>query len=170
MRYGLVIDLSRCGGCNSCTIACRQKNGTPPGILWKRVVNDEQGEYPTARLQFHHVQCMHCKEPPCVDVCPTGASQKLVNGIVNIDQSKCVGCRACIVACPYNARSFNDNKRREYYPGKGFTIWEEKRPREHIVGTVGKCDFCIDRLEVGMEPKCVHTCPAKALTFGDLDD
>lgn len=170
MRYGMVINLSRCVGCNTCTLACRQKNATPPGILWRRVLIGERGEYPNAKLQFEHIVCLHCKNAPCAEVCPTGATIVNENGIVTVNPDLCIGCRACMTACPYNARFFEYGKPAEYYPEKGYTVWEENRPREHVVGTVGKCDLCIDRLEQGLEPACVQACPADALTVGDLDD
>jgi Fe-S-cluster-containing dehydrogenase component len=170
MRYGMVVDLSRCVGCNTCTLACRQKNGTPPGTLWRSVHLGEIGEYPNAKLQFQHMQCMHCKDAPCVEACPTGATVKHENGIVTVDPELCIGCRYCMVACPYNARFFNYGEAKEYYEGLGYTQWEENRPREHFAGTVGKCDLCIDRLQEGRDPACVQACPASALHVGDLED
>jgi len=170
MRYGMVIDLNRCIGCHACTAACKVKNATPPGVFYTKVLQEEIGRYPKVRLSFKPILCMHCDDPACVEVCPTGASQKLENGVVVVDQEKCIGCRYCMVACPYNARSFNFEDAAEYFPGKGYTPYELTRNKEHITGVVGKCDFCIDRVEEGKDPACVQACVSGARIFGDLDD
>ncbi len=170
MRFGMVIDLGMCIGCNACTVACKQKNGTPPGIFWGRVLVKEVGSYPNAKQETLPVLCMHCAEAPCVDVCPTGATVKHAHGIVTVDNDKCIGCRYCMAACPFNARFFNYQKPQEYYPGKGLTPYEVVAYAKHKPGTVEKCNFCIDRVEAGEVPACVQTCPAKARVFGDLDD
>jgi Fe-S-cluster-containing dehydrogenase component len=170
MRYAMVIDMSRCIGCHACTAACKVKNGTPPGIFYTKVLQSEVGSYPKVRLSFQPVLCMHCNDAACVDVCPTGATQKLDNGIVAVDQNKCIGCRYCMAACPFNARYFNFGQAEEAYPGKGLTPYEQVRSQEHAIGTVGKCDFCQDRLAQGKQPACVQACVSGARIFGDLDD
>jgi molybdopterin-containing oxidoreductase family iron-sulfur binding subunit len=166
----MVIDQSRCVGCQACTVACKQKNGTPPGVLWGRVLVSETGKYPNARLQFTPILCMHCEKPACEAVCPTGATAKQPNGVVTVDQSKCIGCRYCMLACPYNARSFNYRSLQPQYEGQKLTVFEQAHEAKHPAGKVGKCNFCIDRLEADQVPKCAETCPAKARFFGDLDD
>lgn len=168
MHRAMVVDLKLCIGCNTCVIACKAGNGTPPGIFWAKVLEEEKGIFPSARRIFWPVRCMHCEEPPCVEVCPTGASYQREDGLVLVDANKCVGCRACIVACPYEARYLSDG-RRGYYPN-GLTPYEAKAYEAHVPGTVGKCHFCVDLLKQGLQPYCVESCPTGALIFGDLDD
>ncbi len=169
MRYGMVIDLKRCIGCNACTMACKQENSTGPGMFWSRTIVSEQGQYPNARYDFLPLLCMHCEDAPCVKACPTGASIKQENGTVVIDQRKCIGCRACMVACPYNARNVA-SKATPYYGEKGFTNYEKANRHKHKEGTVEKCNFCTERVKAGQKPACVLTCTTHARIFGDLDD
>jgi molybdopterin-containing oxidoreductase family iron-sulfur binding subunit len=165
----MVIDLKRCIGCYACQIACKAEHTTPPGVLYARVVKRELGKYPNVRRISLPVLCMHCAEPPCVEVCPTGASAKGADGIVAVDADKCVGCRYCMMACPYGARYFHAEER-AYFPGQGLTPNEERGYRDHPTGVVEKCDFCRHRLGNGALPACVANCPAVARYFGDLDD
>lgn len=169
MRYGMVIDLKRCVGCNSCTIACRMEHGTPAGILYHKVKKYEIGKYPSAKLRFLPMPCMHCQKPACIKVCPTGATYQREDGLVMIDNGKCMGCRYCIIACPYDSRRFLarfDN----YYGGDSPTPYEKVKQKNFTRGTVVKCNFCIQRLEIGRLPACVERCPAQARYFGDLHD
>jgi molybdopterin-containing oxidoreductase family iron-sulfur binding subunit len=169
MRYGMVIDLKRCVGCYGCQLSCKAEHGTPPGVFFARVVKRELGTFPNTRLVFLPLLCFHCVEAPCVDVCPTGASHYREGGIVDIDADVCVGCRACMQACPYSARYYNEDQR-AYYPGQGLTPYEERHYAEKNRDVVMKCNFCIDRVTAGLEPACVANCAARARTFGDLDD
>ncbi|MFC1815755.1 sulfate reduction electron transfer complex DsrMKJOP subunit DsrO [Thermodesulfobacteriota bacterium] len=164
----MVIDLKRCTGCHACTLACKLENSTKPGIFWNRVWDQEVGHYPVVSRRFLPGLCMHCENAPCVEVCPTGASYKREDGIVLVDPDKCVGCKYCVVACPYGARYYNDGK--VGYFGAELTPAEELGYREHKLGVVEKCTFCLHRVEQGREPACVQTCPTKARYFGDLDD
>jgi len=173
-RYGMVIDLKRCYGCYACVMACKVKNHTPPGVFWARILKGERGSFPNTVRQALPVLCMHCENPSCLEVCPTGATQKLDNGIVIVDKDKCMGCGACIMACPYGAR-YSVDKWESYFPeGLQLSPYEEFSKQawetKYGVGVATKCDFCRDRLEEGTEPACVEACSANARTFGDLDD
>jgi len=183
-RWGMVIDLKRCIGCYGCMLACKQEHFLPPGIFWGRLVIGETGKYPAVTKQMYPVLCNHCEEAACVKVCPTGATTRREDGIVIIDYDKCVGCRYCVIACPYQQRTFYADGSKEYFPGQGFTeletIGRELYPLQP--GTVVKCNFCAERIDEGLKeglepgidreatPACVNACPAKARTFGDLDD
>lgn len=169
-RWGMVIDLKRCIGCESCMIACKAENGTPPGIFWAKVLEREEGDYPAVRRTFLPVRCNHCLNPPCLQACPTGATyRRSQDNLVLIDQGKCIGCQACVIACPYDARAIWEGGN-GYYGSQGLTPFEEVKYQRHRVGTVQKCDFCSDRVDSGLLPACVVTCPAGSLNFGDLDD
>jgi len=165
-------------------VGCKQEHFTPPGIFWNRVVISETGKYPNVIKQSYPVLCNHCKEAACADVCPTGATTKREDGIVLVDYDKCVGCRYCMVACPYQQRYFYGDEKKEYFPGQGLTeleaIGKELYPLQE--GTVVKCNFCMERIDDGISkgltpgidrdatPACVLACPARARYFGDLDD
>ena len=167
-KYGMVIDLKRCIGCDACTIACRQVKGGPKGILYARIIKQEIGKYPNARLAFLPLLCMHCDEPPCEKVCPTGATVKREDGIVVIDPEKCIGCRSCIIACPYGARD-SFKVKRTYFEGRK-TAFEVFHEGDHPADKAEKCDLCVERLMEGSEPACVAACPADARILGDLSD
>ncbi|MDO8597667.1 MAG: 4Fe-4S dicluster domain-containing protein, partial [Sulfuricaulis sp.] len=168
MKWGMVIDLKRCIGCYACQLSCKAENGTPPGVFYARVLKQEEGTYPTLRQLFLPVLCNHCEEAPCVDACPTGASYKCEDGIVDIDPDKCVGCKTCMMACPYGNRYYNDQPQ-HYFP-QGPTDYEKARMSGHTTDVVMKCNFCRHRLAEGKLPACVANCPTVARTFGDLDD
>ena len=167
-RYGMVIDLRRCIGCDTCTLACKAANATPRGTVWNRVLKYETGKYPNSRLNFLPITCMHCEEPECEKVCPTGATSKREDGIVVVDSEKCMGCRYCMNACPYAARYFYDQLY-TYYP-QHITAYEKIKRENGELGAVQKCDFCLERVEQGLQPSCVVSCPTSARFFGDLDD
>jgi len=169
MKYGMVFDLKRCIACNSCTIACKQINSVLPGVFRTKVAISEEGRYPNVRLKMTPHICMHCENPECVRVCPTAATTKLNNGIIVINKNRCIGCQYCIMACPYQARSFTRDVR-GYFPNQPSGAYEKALMGKHVRGEIEKCDFCVSRLEAGKQPACVLTCAPRARIFGDLDD
>lgn len=176
VRWGLAVDLKGCVGCQTCTMACKLDNATPPTVLWRNVRDVEVGSYPDVRRFFLPVQCMHCANPACMEVCPTKATRRRSDGIVYIDYEKCMGCGFCVLACPYDARWLL--KEQIGYFQTGGASPGNHRP----LGVATKCDLCFDRIDTGTSsgklpgtnpeatPVCVNSCPAKALVFGDLDD
>jgi phenylacetyl-CoA:acceptor oxidoreductase subunit 1 len=183
-RWGMVIDLKRCIGCYSCMIACKQEHFLPPNIFWNRILICETGEYPQVTNYVYPVLCNHCKEAVCVKVCPSEATIQREDGIVNIDYDKCVGCRYCVIACPYQQRTFYSDGDKGYFPGQGLTELEVigRKLYPFQPGTVVKCNFCEEKIDEGIRkglkpgvdreatPACVNNCPTKARYFGDLDD
>ena len=173
-KYGMVIDLKRCYGCYACMMACKTKNHTPPGVFWARVLKGEEGTFPNTIRQALPVLCMQCEEPSCVEVCPTGATFTQEDGIVVVDKDKCMGCKSCLMACPYGAR-YSVESWESYFPeGLPLSEYEEfskqKWEEDSGCGVATKCDFCLDRLADGKNPACVDACAANARTLGDLDD
>jgi molybdopterin-containing oxidoreductase family iron-sulfur binding subunit len=164
----MVIDLKRCIGCYACQLSCKAEHGTPPGVFYARVLKQEEGQYPSVRQLFLPVLCNHCAEAPCVEACPTGASFKWEDGVVDIDHDKCVGCKTCIMACPYGNRYYNGEA--PHYFEQGPTDYEKARMLRHPRDVVMKCNFCRERRAEGKLPACVANCPTVARTFGDLDD
>jgi len=162
----MIIDLNRCIGCHACSMACKVKNSTGPEVHWSRVFMCEDGSYPTVRRTYIPRLCMHCEKPVCAEVCPTGATFRDGDGFVRVDEDKCIGCQACILACPYEARYLNTEK--SYFgldkPLLGGSI------KGHRPMTVSKCTFCRDLVAKNKNPACVDACPTGARIFGDLDD
>jgi len=190
-RWIMVIDLRKCVGCHACTIACVAENKLPPGIVYRPVMDVETGKYPNVRRSFTPRPCFQCEKPPCVPVCPVGATKKLEDGIVDMDYNKCIGCRYCMVACPYNARVF-DFGYKDYQTGfpsaLGLIVGQEgldpynkipnleygkkwvREKKEPPINNVRKCHFCQHRLLAGMLPACTVTCIGRATYFGNKND
>lgn len=149
-RYAIVLDTKRCIDCKACTVACKAENDVPLGRDNYRNWVDEgklRGQYPNLGQSFTPSQCQHCGNPPCAHVCPTKATEVNEDGIVHVVAKKCIGCKYCQTACPYNARYYNEE-----------------------TGAVDKCTFCAQRVYTGRLPACVETCPTKVRAFGDLND
>lgn len=147
VQWGKVIDQTRCIGCHACSTACKSENAVPLGVNRTYVKYVDVGQFPAARRAFQVTRCNQCEHPPCVEACPTTAMYKRRDGIVDFDKSICIGCKACIAACPYDAIFIN--------------------PEDH---SAEKCNFCAHRLEVGLEPACVVVCPTEAIMIGNLKD
>ena len=172
-KLAIGIDLHRCIGCNTCALACKMQNNVPNGMLWNRVLTEgcerfdsAEGTYPNLSRTYLPLACQHCENPACLRVCPTGATYKDEKGRVEIDYDKCIGCRMCMAACPYNARVFNWS---EPVRDPDFNYGDRDVPVRGK-GVVEKCTLCKERTDRGDEPMCVKCCLAKARVFGDLDD
>jgi phenylacetyl-CoA:acceptor oxidoreductase subunit 1 len=178
-RWGMVIDVNRCVGCQSCTIACKHANDTLPGVQWRRVIDVETGVFPDVERLFLVTGCQHCAEPPCVPVCPTGATTQRADGLVVQDYDICIGCAYCAVACPYQARTIAHDQR--WYYGRE-TRQEQAVKHEERLGVAQKCTFCKERVDDGLArgltpgvdpeatPACSAACIAQAIHFGDFKD
>lgn len=179
-RWGMVIDLNRCVGCQTCTIACKHANDTTPGVQWRRVLDVEQGTFPDVERLFLVTGCQHCAEPPCVPVCPTGATRQREDGLVTMNYDVCIGCAYCAVSCPYNARTIV-HEMTGYY-GKQRTTQEKATAHPERIGVAQKCTFCVERVDAGLErglvpgvdmeatPACSASCISQAIQFGDFND
>ncbi len=169
MRTGMFIDLKKCVGCGACATVCRQSNGMPAGVHFSKVLKYETGRYPHSRLHALPTLCMHCAIAPCLRACPTGATNRKPDGTVTVDSALCIGCRACMQACPYEARQFLWEFK-NYWTDEKATPYEEASRKQYDLGTVIKCDFCQKRRAEGRAPACVEVCPTGARVFGDLED
>jgi len=146
-QFGFSFDISRCSGCLSCIVACLDQNDLPDdGSRYRHVSRIEMGAYPNVKIRHVSLACMHCGEAPCIAVCPTRALTKHSDsGIVVVNEDLCIGCHSCATVCPFGAPQFPEGSR------------------------MSKCDFCVARVENGLEPACVRTCTTKALGFGPIE-
>lgn len=152
-QYAIITDLNLCVGCLACSVACKVANNVPVGNFWEKMLRigpnpakDGSGQWPDVEMYFLPVQCQHCENPACVEVCPTEASHKTADGTVQIDKSKCIGCQFCAMACPYGVRYLNEEER-----------------------VVEKCTLCEQKVAQGELPQCVAQCGGRARFFGDLE-
>ena len=192
MRLGMVIDLMACIGCRTCMVACKSHNSQPLGNWWNRVFTAGSsthqvpviGKNGNLQMEYLPVSCQMCENPPCQKVCPTGATYTDENGVVLINYERCIGCRYCSAACPYEVRQFNwedPQKTKQqvgYKEGYEYGYPDEHRDKEGRLvytpnrpkGVAEKCTFCVQYTSKGEQPACVQACPSKARIFGDLDD
>jgi len=147
MNYGFIIDNRKCIGCHACTVACKAEHEVPVGVNRTWVKYIEKGTFPDTRRLFSVMRCNHCADAPCVEICPVTALFTRSDGIVDFDSRRCIGCKACTQACPYDALYMH--------------------PDEH---TAAKCNYCSHRTDIGLEPACVNVCPEHAIISGDMDN
>jgi Fe-S-cluster-containing dehydrogenase component len=147
MNYGFIIDNRKCIGCHACTVACKAEHEVPVGVNRTWVKYIEKGEFPDTRRLFSVMRCNHCADAPCVEICPVTALFTRKDGIVDFDDRRCIGCKACTQACPYDAIYMH--------------------PDDH---TSAKCNYCTHRVDIGLEPACVNVCPEHAIISGDMDN
>ena len=146
-QYGFIIDTERCVDCHACVTACKSANSGELGFAWRHVTKVWKGSFPNVTFTTVSMACNHCANPACVTVCPQKAiSKRAEDGIVVVDKAKCIGCKACSQACPYGAPQYGADTKMQ------------------------KCNLCLDRISAGKQPACVSTCPAKALTFGTMEE
>ena len=178
-HWVMVIDLRKCTGCQTCMVACKVENALGPILRRVTIIEKETGKYPDAQRVYIPRRCMNCRNPQCVEVCPSGATVQEDDGIVTVDKDICIGCRYCMMSCPYDARMFYGVEQ-SYHEIPSTS--EQQRYQEHTLGVVDKCDFCAVRVREGLggglkpgvdqdaTPFCVIACMSEALYFGDGDD
>jgi Fe-S-cluster-containing dehydrogenase component/formate-dependent nitrite reductase membrane component NrfD len=147
MNYGFIIDNRKCIGCHACTVACKSEHDVPVGVNRTWVKQTEKGVFPDTRRIFSVLRCNHCEDAPCVTICPVEALYTREDGIVDFNNDRCIGCKSCMQACPYDALYIDPNTQ-----------------------TAAKCNYCSPRIDVGLEPACVNVCPEHAIISGDMDN
>jgi anaerobic dimethyl sulfoxide reductase subunit B len=146
-QYGFYVEMDKCVECHACEVACKSANQVELGVSWRRVVTLWAGQFPKVSVESVSLACMHCGDPACEAVCPTGAiTKRPEDGIVVVDQTKCIGCHLCGMACPFGVPQYGKD------------------------GKMQKCELCLERMQAGLQPACVWTCPASAIHAGPLDE
>lgn len=180
VRWGMTVDVNRCVGCQTCTISCKHTNDTPPGVQWRKVIDVETGTFPDVERLFLVTGCQHCAEPPCVPVCPTGATRQRADGLVTMSYDECIGCGYCAVSCPYQARTIVHDER--WYYGAAPTRQEQAVRHDERLGVAQKCTFCVEKVDLAqatgrrpgedleVTPACAASCISQAIVFGDFAD
>jgi molybdopterin-containing oxidoreductase family iron-sulfur binding subunit len=195
VKYAMVIDLQKCVGCGACALACKNENNVQQEIYWAHYIKETEGKFPNVRYNYVPTLCNHCTKAPCVLVCPTQAMHKQEDNITMHDHEKCIGCRYCMIACPYGVIYFNDREAHHFWRsniptieggtpspkevtekvnGEVLPYYNPARAETYAgirpTGVVEKCTFCDHRVTKGELPYCVVACPSEARIFGDLDD
>ena len=167
-RYGIIVNVDRCAGCFACAVACKEENQVAPGIFWEKIKRDENVRDNV--INWFRMSCMHCDDPACMKVCPMKAIHKGPHDEVLVDQQKCIGCKMCANACPYDVPVFNTEGRTSYFGDKQPLVVRPAKPHtERTPGKAEHCTLCTHRLAEGRLPACVENCSTKALTLVDYD-
>ncbi len=166
-KFGMLVNVDKCIGCQACFVACKEENKVAPGIQWNQIHRDENEK--AQIINYYRVSCQHCDNPACLPVCPVKAIYKGEHGEVLVDTEKCIGCQMCARACPYGAPKFNVTGRTSYWDKP--MLVEIPRAKHQIVpqGKAQRCTLCVHRTSFGSLPKCVEVCPTKALVFVDYE-
>ena len=167
-QYGIIFNADRCIGCEACFVACKEENKVAPGMQWNKILRVEN--VTKKIINYYRVSCQHCEDPACLKVCPMKAIYKGKFGEILVDQSKCIGCKMCLNACPYGAPLFNTDGTTSYFGTKEPLL--KSTPKPHQVRTAGKaehCTLCTHRLAEGRLPACVENCSTKALVLVDYE-
>jgi len=173
-RYIMLIDMKRCIGCHTCSVACKSGNNLPVDVWWNRTLtfggpamDTPHGTFPNLEMKYLTLNCQHCEKPACVKACPSRATYQREDGVVMQNYNACLGCRLCILACPYGGvRNYHERQPRYdlNFPAGDAGVKAQQ------AGTVSKCHFCYDRIDQGLSPGCVDVCPVRARFFGDVND
>ncbi|MBS4769116.1 MAG: 4Fe-4S dicluster domain-containing protein [Burkholderiales bacterium] len=169
-KYGIIVNADDCVGCYACFVACKEENQVAPGVKWNHL---ERLEHPAEQvIEYFRVSCMHCEDPACMKACPVKAVYFGSHGEVLVDQTKCIGCKGCLAACPYGAPKFSDPNKQSYFgelkplggPSAALKSWQKR-----IAGRAEHCTLCTHRTSEGRLPACVEVCSTHALQLVDYD-
>ena len=167
-QFGIIVNVDKCIGCQACFVACKEENKVAPGIQWNQIHRAENLQ--DRIINYFRVSCQHCDNPACLPVCPAKAIYKGPHGEVLVDQSKCISCGACAMACPYGAPKFNRSGKTSYWDGPALASVPLQPHQQRTPGKAERCTLCVQRTSNGQVPKCVEACAVKALTFVDYDN